>query len=239
MEKDSVFTKAYWLSAARVFTKTKTLVFAALICALRIVVKAFKIPIVPGVLTLTFDAYVNALGSLVYGPLMGLMVGAVSDTIGALLFPSGAYFFPFIFVEMSSSFIFGLFFWRRKLSVSRVILAKFTVSFFCNIILTSLVMKWMYAYFATGKTYSLINLVRIAKNLVLFPIEGVLIVLVLNAFLPLLKSLKFVDDGQEGLELNKKTVLTIAGVTLLSVAIILFYVFFLRGYLADHNIKLF
>ena len=45
---------------------------------------------------------------MIYGPLVGLLVGAVSDTIGAVLFPTGAYFFPFIFVEMFSSFIFGL-----------------------------------------------------------------------------------------------------------------------------------
>ncbi|MBQ5926735.1 MAG: folate family ECF transporter S component, partial [Clostridia bacterium] len=152
-EKISIFSKSYWVSAAKVAQKTNVLVFAALICALRIVVKSLRIPVIPGGLNFSFDAYINALGSIVYGPLIGLMVGAVSDTIGAILFPSGTYFFPFIFVEMSSSFIFALFLWRRKLSFSRVIISKFTVSFVCNVILTSLCMKWMYAYFATGKTY--------------------------------------------------------------------------------------
>lgn len=93
MEKLSVFSKEYWRLAAENFFKSKMLVFAALICALRIAVKSLRVTIVPQTLYLTFDPYVNALGSLVYGPLVGLAVGAVSDTIGALLFPSGAYFF--------------------------------------------------------------------------------------------------------------------------------------------------
>lgn len=231
--------KAYWLDAAKNFTKTKMLVYAALICALRIVVKALKIPVLPGNLTISFDAYVNALGSLVYGPLVGLLVGAVSDTIGALLFPSGTYFFPFIFVEMSSSFLFGLFLWKRKITVPRVILAKFAVSFFCNIILTTLVMKWFYAYLGISKAYPFINLVRIVKNLILFPIEGILICFVLNAFMPPLKQLKLTQEGQMGLKPKMKDFILVGALLVLSIGLIVFYVLFLKDWLAVHNIKLF
>lgn len=239
MEKLSVFSKAYWQEAARNFSRVKMLVFAALICALRIAVKAVRIPIIPGTLYFSFDAYVNALGSLVYGPLVGLAVGAVSDTIGAFLFPSGAYFFPFIVVEMSSSFIFALFFWKRTLGAPRVILAKFAVSFICNIVLNSLLIKWSYAYFATGKTYNLINGVRIVKNLVMIPLEGTLIVVILNAFLPVLKQMRFVEEGQEGLKLRKRDIVLVILLTVISVALIVFYFFFLKDFISEHNIKLF
>ena len=172
-----------------------------------------------------------------YGPLVGLAVGAISDTIGALLFPSGPYFFPFIFVEMLSSFLFGLFLWKRKITAPWVILAKFTVSFCCNIILTSLVLKWMYAYLGTGKTYYFINLARIVKNLVLFPIEGVLIAVIINAFIPALKQFRFVSAHQTGIRLKVKDYLLVGGLLLLSVGLILFYVFFLKDFLSEHNIK--
>ena len=123
------------------------LVFAALIIALRVAVKTLKLT--TGTISFTFDCYVNSLGSIVYGPIMGLLVGAVSDTLGCILVPSptSPYFFPFIFVEMSSGFVFGLFLWRKKLTVSRVLLTKFMVNLVCNIILTSLVMKWDYYFF--------------------------------------------------------------------------------------------
>lgn len=236
---ESVFSRAYWREAAKNFSRVKLLVFAAMICALRIAVKSLRIPVIPGSLYFTFDAYVNALGSLVYGPAVGLAVGAVSDTIGAILFPSGTYFFPFIVVEMTSSFLFGLFFWRRKITVSRAVLSKFCVSFVCNIVLNSLLIKWSYSYFATGQTYNLINGVRIVKNLVMVPLEGILIVFVLNAFLPLLRRMRFVRADQEGLKPGRRDILLVVALTLLSVALILFYVFFLRDFISEHNIKLF
>lgn len=231
--------KEYWTEAAKNFTRTKMLVYAALICALRIVIKALKIPVLPGNLNISFDAYINALGSLVYGPLVGLVVGAVSDTIGAILFPSGTYFFPFIFVEMSSSFIFGLFLWKRKITVPRVILAKFAVSFFCNIILTSLVMKWFYAYLELKKAYPFINAVRIVKNLIMFPIEGILICFILNAFMPVLKQLKLTKFEQVGLKPTLKDFILVGVLLLVSIGLILFYIFFFQEWLAAHNIKLF
>lgn len=239
MEKLSVFSKAYWQEAARNFSRVKMLVFAALICALRIAVKSARVPIIPGTLYLTLDAYVNAIGSLVYGPLVGLAVGAISDTIGAFLFPSGPYFFPFIVVEMSSSFIFALFFWKRRIGAPRTILAKFTVSFICNIVLNSLLIKWSYSYFATGQTYSLINGVRIVKNLILIPLEGTLIVVILNAFLPALRQMRFVEEGQEGLKMRKRDIVLVVILTVVSVALVLFYFFFLKDFISEHNIKLF
>lgn len=228
---------AYWKDAGLQFANVKMLVFAACICALRIAVKLIRVPIIPGVLNFTFDAYVNALGSLVYGPLVALLVGAISDTVGAIFFPSGPYFFPYIFIEMSSSFIFALFFWRKKLTAPKAILAKFTVNFICNIILTSLVMKWQYAYFGTEGTYSFFNLSRIVKNLVLAPLEGTLIVVILNALLPVLRRFKFAKKEQQGIKLTWQSILLIVVLTALSVAIVLFYVFFLRDWIKANNIK--
>ena len=129
----SIFSRDYWKEARRELANPRTLAFASLIIALRVIVKMTKIPIISG-LSLTFDCYVNALGSIVYGPVVAILVGAVSDTLGCIIFPSGPYFFPFIFVEISSSVLFALYFWRRRISVGRVLLAKFTVNTFCNII---------------------------------------------------------------------------------------------------------
>ena len=233
----SIFSRRYWSEATKNFTKTKMLVYASLICALRIVVKAFRIPVLPGGLTVSFDGYVNALGSLVYGPVVGLAVGAISDTIGAIVFPSGAYFFPFIFVEMLSSFLFGLFLWRRKITTHWVIFARFTVSFCCNIILTSLVMKWMYVAMDIEKTYYFINTARIVKNLVLFPLEGVLSAIILNAFIPVLKSFRFVNESQAGIRLRKKDVLLVILLSALAVGLVLLYVFVLQDFLKANNLK--
>ena len=237
---DHPFSKEYWKAAAAQFSDLRTFAVAALIIALRVAVKFFKIPLVQG-LDLTFDCYVNAVGSAVYGPLVGLVVGAISDTIGCIVAPNGAYFFPFIFVEMTSSFLFGLFLWRQKITVGKTILAKFTVNLVCNIILNSIIMRWDYYVFygiEKAEAYHLINLVRIAKNLILFPIEGVLICLLFSAVSPALKPLSLFPAEQDKLIFTKKHWVLIALTFLLSVGLVLLYIFVLKDLIKANNITL-
>ena len=236
----SIFSREYWREARRELSNPRTLVFAALIVALRVIVKMAKIPLVAG-LSLTFDCYVNALGSIVYGPVVAIFVGAISDTVGCMLFPSGPYFFPFIFIEISSSVIFALFLWRRKISVGRVLVSKFTVNMICNICLTSTFLKWMYIMLGDPRaaTYNVINFVRIAKNLVLFPIESIFIIVVLGGFVPVLKKFKAVPASQNEIIIKKSHIILVSMITLLSVGLVLFYTFFLKDFISAHNIKLF
>lgn len=230
--------RVYFREAAKMFARTKILAFASAICALRIAVKSISLPLGAG-LHLSFDCYINAVGSLVYGPLVALAVGAVSDTVGAVLFPQGVYFFPYIFVEMSSGFIFALFLWRKKLSSPRLLIAKFTVNFFCNILLTSLFQKWYYAMFEAEKVYYIVNAARIVKNLVLFPLEATLICMLLNALLPALRSSGYLPKGQQGITFTKKEIVLTVCLFVFSVALVLFYIFFLKDFISAHNIKWF
>ena len=49
------------------------------------------------------------------GVLIALAAAAVTDTLGALLFPTGPYFPLFLFTEMAGSFVFALFLYRTKI----------------------------------------------------------------------------------------------------------------------------
>ena len=235
-------SRDYWREAAAQLRSIRMLAVAAMIVALRVAVKFLEIPLAAG-LKLSFDCYVNAVGSLIYGPVAALCVGAVSDTVGYLVTPpTGPYFFPFIFVEMMSGFIFALFFWRKPLTTPRSLAAKFSVNFVCNIIMTSVFVKWQ-CYLLYGieeaAAYNLINLVRIAKSLVLFPLEAALILLLLEALTPLLARLRLISPRSIPEELDRKKLLWGTVVALLaSIALILLYIFFLKDFLSAHNIKL-
>lgn len=237
MQKNtSILKKDYWRAALKNFGSIDMLAIAGIIIALRVAVKAFSIPVVPG-LYITFDAYINAVGAFIYGPLVSLAVGAVSDTLGAVLFPKGTYFLPFILTEMLSGFIFSLFLWKRDITAPKVILSKFTVNFVCNIILTSIFMKWYYAFFGIQAAYPFINLARIVKNLVLFPFEGVLIALVLWMIIPGLQRTRVADSSILTQKPTKKHILLTMFLLLLSAAILLVYIFLLAPWLDAHNIK--
>lgn len=241
-EKYGVFTKEYWRLAARQFGDVRMITIAALIVALRIAVKMFRVPLAAG-LSITFDAYVNSLGSVIYGPLVGLMVGFVSDILGLVAVGRvGEYFPPFTLVEMASSFIFALFFWRKKITFSRALTAKFSVNFICNIIMTSAFEKWRIAVMSgaeAAEKYNIINGVRIAKNLILFPLEATLIIIVLSAALPVLAKFKLLDKDHGSVDkpTRVKLISQIVFFMALSVALVLLYVFFLKDFIKELNIK--
>ena len=136
-------SKAYWRDAALELKDTRMLVFAALMIALRVALKSLGIPIAAD-LRINVAFFINALGAMVFGPVVAVLAAAVSDTLGCLLFPTGVYFFPFIFIEIAGSLIFALFLYRARVTATRVILSRFCVDFFVNIVLNAPIMAWYY-----------------------------------------------------------------------------------------------
>jgi ECF transporter S component (folate family) len=237
------YGKQYWADAAAQLKNVKILVFAALFIALRVLVKNpfFNVQVLPG-LKFTLDCYVNAVGAMVCGPVVSFLSGAISDTLGCMLFPMAgqAYFPPFMLVEMLSSLIFALFLWKRKITVGRVLLTKFTVNVVCNLIVNPLILKWQYyALGSEGTVAALINGVRIGKNLILFPFEAAFIVLFISALFPLLHRVGVVPKDQARPEFKVRHWLMIAIVTLASIALVLFYWLYLKDFISEHNFKLF
>ena len=141
---------------------------------------------------------------------------------------------------MSSGFIFGCMLWRRRLTVNRVLAAKFLVNLVCNIVLTSLFMKWNY-YVMYGlekaEAYTIINLVRIGKNLVLFPLEAMLITLVLQAAAPILARMHLPQVNAGLLKLEKKHYILLAALLAASAALVLLYINGGAEFIKNHNIK--
>ena len=196
------FSKAYWRDAALELKDTKILVFAALMIALRVALKGLSIPIAAD-LKINVGFFINALGAMVFGPVVAALSAAVSDTLGCLLFPSGVYFFPFIFTEMAGSLVFALFLYRARVTATRVILSRFCVDFFVNIVMTSPIMAWYY-HVVFNKSYALFQLPRIFKNLALFPLESVLLILFLMAMIPFAYRMHLEYDTGDRLLLKKR-----------------------------------
>lgn len=217
------FCPEFWRCAAGEFKNWRMLVFAAVIIAMRIAVKAVKIVIIPGALNFGFDFIVNSAGSMIYGPLVGLLVGAVSDTIGAVLFPTGAYFFPFIFAEMLSSFIFGLFLYRAKLSSWRVIASRFAVVVVCNFIVNPLVMT-LYNAVTGADPYKFITIARVIKNAAMFPLESVVLVIWLGAISMALYKLHLLPEKPPMIKVSVGNIVALVCAAVISALAIFGYV---------------
>lgn len=211
------FSRAYWRTAARELKSTRMLSLAALVIALRVALKSVVIPVGES-LYISVAFLPNALGSMVYGPVVALIGGAASDVLGALLFPKGPFFPPFTLVEMLGSLLFALFLYRAPLRFWRIALSKLSVNLFCNILLTPLFLAWMY-----GRAVVLTSLPRIAKNVLLFPLEALLLTLFLGAMLPVLRRLSLTPNGQTAVKLSARQYLLLAALFVLSAAAVLAY----------------
>ena len=128
------FSKAYWKDAAGELKDTRVLVFAALMIALRVAMKLVAIPLAPG-LKINTAFIVNALGAMVFGPVVAAICAVATDILGYLQNPEGVYFVPFVLTEVAGSVIFALFLYRAKVGPVRVMLSRFTVSLVINVLL--------------------------------------------------------------------------------------------------------
>ncbi len=224
------FSREYWRLALAELRNPRMLVFAALILALRIALKPFKIPIVAD-LSEGLGFIVNAFGSMVYGPVVALLSGALSDALGFMLFPSGVYFPPFMITEMAGSFVFALFLYRAEISVPRLLLCRFSICLFVNVILAYPIWLWYYAV-ALGRPYP-IALIRIVKNLALFPVEAVILAVVFRHILPPFRRMGLVRSGSDALRFTKRHAVLLAALVVLGAGTV-------GGYFVyDYNTKSF
>ena len=187
-------SKGYWRDAAAELKSTRTLVIAALLIALRVALKTVVIPLAPNLNINVAAPLINALGAMIFGPVVAAAAALVSDTLGCIIFPQGPYFFPCAFVEVAGSVLFALFFYRTKMRPTRVILARFSMDLFVNIILNSAVMFWYFQVFYQ-KSYVEMLLPAIIKNLCMFPIEAFVLTLFLSVIIPVTYKLGLTHDA--------------------------------------------
>ena len=221
------FCGRYWKLALSEIRYPKILAVAGILLALRVAVKLFSIPIpLSRDLYFSFDFIVNSVSAMITGPVLSLVTGAISDTIGALVFPKGPYFFPYIFQEMASGFIFALFYYRADLNSVRVMLGRFFVSLICNIGMGALLSYYYYqAFFPKSlPMWGARQVAGIVKNLALFPLEALVLLILFGALLPLTNKLGLTFTRRTKFEIHKKEVILLVVLTVVAAAAIALYV---------------
>lgn len=176
--ENSIISPAYWRAAAGELKNLRRLMFAALICALSIVIGGFYVSVGEN-LRVYFTFFLTATGCAVYGPVVGLLAAAVTDTLNFLLFPSGAYFPGYLLSEMVAALIYSLFLYRKRITVLRLFGAKLLVNYLVNVAMGSL---WSQILFGKGYLYYLVK--SLIKNSLLLPVEVIIMAAVFAALIP-------------------------------------------------------
>ncbi len=179
----------YWKSAAWEFKSIKQITAASLLVALGIVIGMFDIRIIPNVLQVSFSYIAFSICSFITGPLMAIPCGIIADLVDAL-WHGYDLFFGYTLSAVAQGGIFALFFYRRELTLPRIVAAKACVNLFVNVLLGS-----VWRLMMMGGEYFYYVFVAGLKNLIMLPFEVIILVVLLRALIPPLRRLKMIPAG--------------------------------------------
>ena len=170
-----------WRSSGREFKKLSTITGAALLLAISVILDQFTLEITP-TLKVGFGFLVTALSGMLYGPVVAGVMGGVGDIVKFIIKPTGTFFPGFTLNAILGGILYGLFFYKNKVSVPRCILSKTLANLVINILLNTLWLSILY-----GKAFTVLVVPRITKNLIALPIEIILLWLVLGGLSRVIK----------------------------------------------------
>ncbi len=182
----SLFSARYWRASAARLRDTRVLAATAMLMAVSIAVTILYIPL-PNNLHIFFDYAPKALCAMVCGPAAALGAGFVVDVLGYLIRPFGAFFPGYTLGTMLSLLLYALVLHGQKPNLARVALARLLVSLINNICLNSLWSSMLY-----GKAFWVYLTGGIIKNLLWWPIEVAVMVLVFQLVSPVMKRYKLI-----------------------------------------------
>lgn len=191
----SPFSKEYWKEAGKECRKINMIALAAMLIALRSVVNIIRIPVGEN-LNIFFTYLISALGGSIYGPIMAFISGAIYDILSFMIYPDGAFFIGYTLNTALAAAIYGLFLYRQRITVFHCFFAKLSNNLLVNVILGSL---WSAVLYSKGYIYYLIK--ALSKNLILLPLEVVLMVAFFKLMTPFLEKRNLIvpqskDKGQ-------------------------------------------
>lgn len=154
--------------SSREFGKVSTITTAAMFGAISVILGAMTL-VVSDSLKIGFSTIPSEFVYHLFGPAVGFFYGAAMDILKYIVKPTGAFFPLFTLREALVGVIYGLMFYKRKLTVVRVAAAELLVIVICNIVISTYGLSIL-----LGKGFWFLLPTRVTKNLVMWPINTAL-----------------------------------------------------------------
>ena len=151
------------------FSRVTTLATAGMLVALGVILSFFTIQL-SDALKISFSFLPLSMGGMLFGPVVGGVMGVVGDVLGYFVRPSGPFFPGFTLNALVTGAIYGFFFFRHPVTLKRCALASLSVVLLVNLLLNPMWLSLMY-----GRAFVALVAVRIIKNIVMFPINTALL----------------------------------------------------------------
>ncbi|HBV81898.1 MAG: folate family ECF transporter S component [Lachnospiraceae bacterium] len=150
---------------------THNLVLCGLMAALAVVLNyTTSIFITPNI-RIGFSGLPNRVVEYLFGPCIGAVFGGMLDILKYLLKPDGgAFFFGYTFNVMVAGIIYGTILYRRPVRLWRIFIAEFLTKAIVNCGLNTLWLAVM-----NGNAFLAILPARVIKNIIMLPIDTVIL----------------------------------------------------------------
>ena len=187
------FHKKYWKLSINPFVKVKDITVIEMLFALMLASKMLPVPSGFGDLGLSFTYLFFAIICMIYGPVYGFVVGVFSDIIGFFM-PNGGGIFNLGYTLQAAltGMVYGLFFFKTKISFTKVLTARIIVNFVMNVLYGSFLYVFVYyvddtmtlsRYLELVKSYAL--LLSLPKNIIYLLPQSLLLYYVIKVTLPI------------------------------------------------------
>ena len=175
-------------------TKNKKIILSAMLLALLIVLSRF-LSIETQFLVISFSFIPIMMSAIWLGAKYSMIIAALGDLIGAILFPFGAYFPGFTVSAALSGYIYGVFLYNKgekqlnsKIFIFKLIISSILVLGIVNIFINSL---WLHILY--GEAYLVIIGTRLVTQIIMLPIQ-IIVIYTLNKFLNPIVNKYLLDD---------------------------------------------
>lgn len=160
-------------SSWRELKNLRTLVLGGLFLALSVVLSRFAWNVSPSI-KVTFSYLAVACTGMLFGPVMGGIIGALSDVLAAMLFPTGAYVPLFTLTALVNGVIYGLALYKCDFKIWHIALARALV-----VIIGSLLLNTLFITFIGGDAFWVLLPARAIKSVAQYPVDLVIMSFVL------------------------------------------------------------
>lgn len=171
--------KEFYLDSIEEFKKPRTLTLCGMLGALAVVLSLTTSIQIGNYIKIGFTSIPNRLVDYLLGPVVGAIFGGAMDIVKFVVKPTGAYFFGYTFNAMLAGVIFGSITYHRPLSLKRLLLADFLNKLIVNCFFNTL---WICVI--GGSALSAILVPRLIKNLIMWPIDTAILMIILTAIRP-------------------------------------------------------
>ncbi len=170
-----------WIFTIRI--TLSVLVTLALLIAIEVICTRF-LKIEQWNMRFSFGFIPVVIAGIMYGPMAGGIVGAISDLIGATLFPSGPFFPGFTFTSFLTGFLFALFLYKKQ-TMGRIIIATLVNQVVCSLLLTT---YWLNILYYSKTSFLVLLVSRLPQFFIMTAVMILVIRIICKELVPRIKS---------------------------------------------------